>query len=354
MSEIQQKPSAIPEETGKESCGQSAVFQQTGADANGVNSELNEVLTWQGFNCATLDPRNIPAAQQANDAVFSAGPVFGVEVTVPALAKRCAVNLDPQHSGANADRAAIEDAAECELPSNDMTLATVRADLDSIGAMAVLSMRKKGLKLDSAKERLAQIAQSDKFARGGYPGPQPLPTRESPWAESIEKSDETRTLAMMSAAVMDFKKPLKERVAVMETWLLTGDVPETYKTNVAKERMDLIIAIETGAIKHELRADGRIAVVETTHKAATTVGYSLAPVIVALNPAFKMGGGDAHVKFTICAFEPKFADIKSALAELAALEPGWGGSPTIGGSPQGVSSTLSVDQVAEIVEKYLK
>ena len=46
--------------------------------------------------------------------------------------------------------------------------------------------------------------------------------------------------------------------------------------------------------------------------------------------------------------------IKSALAELAALEPGWGGSPTIGGSPQGVSSLLTTEQVVEVVARHLK
>jgi hypothetical protein len=78
-------------------------------------------------------------------------------------------------------------------------------------------------------------------------------------------------------------------------------------------------------------------------------------VVEALNPSFRLGAGEPHRKFTICAFEAsKYADIKSALAELATLEPGWGGSPTIGGSPQGVSSTLSVERVVEVLTKYLK
>lgn len=33
---------------------------------------------------------------------------------------------------------------------------------------------------------------------------------------------------------------------------------------------------------------------------------------------------------------------------------GWGGSPTIGGSPQGVSSRLTIDEVVAVVEKYLR
>ena len=34
-------------------------------------------------------------------------------------------------------------------------------------------------------------------------------------------------------------------------------------------------------------------------------------------------------------------------------EPGWGGSPTIGGSPQGVSSVIPTDEIVRIVEEHL-
>jgi len=332
------------------------------------------------YNFATLDPRNVPAALEANDKVFAAGQVYGIEVTVLALAKRCIANIDPQHTGNDASRAAIEDAVTAELPPEGTTLATVRADLDAVGAMAVLAMRARGVwpvvftgphgdcavcgeadvgmnhicPMKTPDERLTLVAAADKFARGGYSGLKPLPTRDNPWSEETASAEGSRPLAAIAAAVMDFKIPLADRVAVMERWLLTGDEPAQYRASVEKERLDMIAAIENGTIKSETRAGGKIAVVESAHRAATSVGYSLAPVVVALNPTFKQGPGDAYKKFTICAFEAKFADIKSALAELAMLEAGWGGSPTIGGSPQGVSSTLTIDQVVEVVERHLK
>lgn len=305
------------------------------------------------YNFATLDPRNIPAAVEANEKVF-AKSVYGVEVTVPALAKRCTFNLDPQHTGGDANRAAIEDALTTELPTDGSTLATVRADLDAIGTMAIFNLRAKGESLESAMERINMVATADKFARGGYSGPKPLPTRSNPWDESSATAESSRPLAAIASAVMDFKVPMSDRVSTMEQWLLTGDEPAQYRTQVEKERLDMITAMETGQIKSEKRSDGRIAVVESTHRAATSVGYSLAPVVVALNPSFKQGPGDPYKKFTICAFEAKFADIKSALTELATLEAGWGGSPTIGGSPQGVSSTLTIDQVVGVVAKHLR
>lgn len=303
------------------------------------------------YQFATLDPRNIPAAAAANDKVFANQPVLGIEVTVPQLAARCELgNIDPQHSsGGDANRAAIEVAVGYKLPADGFILATIRADLDSVGAMAVLSLRKTGVSLSPAvRERIALVAESDKFVRGGWPGVQPLPTAENPWPGGSEE------LAAIAAAVMDFKISLFDRVTTMEWWLLTGDEPAQYRDSVEKERLDLITALESGAIKHETRAGGRIAVVESTHRAATSVGYSLAPVVVALNPEFRFKGGEPHKKFTICTFEPKFADIKSALVELATLEAGWGGSPTIGGSPQGASSALTIDQVVAVVEKHLR
>lgn len=305
------------------------------------------------YQFTTLDPRNIPAATEANDKVF-ANPVYGIEVTVPALAKRCTFNLDPQHTGGDANRAAIEDALTAELPSEGSTLATVRADLDAIGTMTIFNLRAKGESLESAMDRINMVATADKFARGGYSGPKPLPTRSNPWDESSATAESSRPLAAIAAAIMDFKVPMADRISTMERWLLTGDEPAQYRTQVEKERLDMITAMETGQIKSETRSYGRIAVVESTHRAATSVGYSLAPVVVALNPSFKQGPSEPYKKFTICAFEAKFADIKSALAELATLEAGWGGSPTIGGSPQGVSSVLTIDQVVEVVAKHLR
>ena len=92
--------------------------------------------------------------------------------------------------------------------------------------------------------------------------------------------------------------------------------------------------------------------VESTHRAATLVGYALAPVVVALNPAFKLGGGDAHKKFTVCQYTAGYVDLRAVVAELASMEAGWGGSPTIIGSPQGVGSTLTIDDVVMVVERH--
>ncbi len=310
------------------------------------------------YNFALLDPRNVPAAQAANDAVFAGAPqgVLGIEVTVAALAAKCVLgNIDPQHSGGDASRAAIEEALEVELPPDGATLATVRADLDALGAMAVLAMRADGAALGAAAlARVGDIAAADKFARGGWPGVRPLPTTDNPWPAEGAGASDSRPLAAMAAAVADFRVPIEERVAQMRHWLLTGEEPARYRAQVETERTDLVRALEAGEIKISPALDGRVAVVESAHRAAMMVGYASAPVVIAINPVFRVSAGEAHRKLTIAAFEPRWCDIRAALGQLAELEPGWGGSPTIGGSPQGVSSALTTEQVVEVVARHLK
>lgn len=367
------------------------------------------------YKFAVLDPRSIPAATEANERVFAAGPVYGIEVTVPALAARCASNLDPQHTDGNVNQAAIEvavafvteynkgrpccgggwdsyycpkcDGADCPpaVPSRSATLGTVRADLDSVGGMAIFSLWAKGsfpkmipdtmpagallspcsecagdglrvhepsCSVDAEasafelSERIRKVADADKFSRGPYPGPRPLPTNDNPWPEG-GSAESSRPLAAIAAAVADFKVPIEQRVATMERWLLTGEEPQQYRDQVEKERLGLITALENGQIKAEV--ENGVAVVVSTHRAATLVGYCLAPVVIALNPSFRLAGGDPHTKFTVCQYKIGHCDLKTALAELQQLETGWGGSPTIIGSPQGVASQLAIEQVVEVV-----
>ncbi|MEA3463777.1 MAG: hypothetical protein U9R14_01750 [Patescibacteria group bacterium] len=327
------------------------------------------------YNYATLDPRPIPAANTANEKVFATGPVVGIEVTVPALASRCVTNIDPQHAGQNVDLAAIEEALTAELPPSKSVLATVRADLDSVGAMTVFNLRQDnsigrtesvwqqhcprcswdhyGL-CDDILGRVKLVAESDKFARGGWPGVRPLPTAEKPFDNETASAESDSRLAPIAAAVADFKVLLPDRVAIMERWLLTGEEPAGYREKFVAARQELAKAIANGAIDAKSVAEGKIARVISTHRAATSIGYCMSPVVVALNPEFRFQGGEPHKKFTICQFTPGYVDLKAVLAELAGLEQGWGGSPIIGGSPQGVSSTLTIEQVVEVVAKHLK
>lgn len=360
------------------------------------------------YKVSLLDPRNTQVATEANEKVFANGQVFGIEVTIPTLAEKCLLgNIDPQHGNHREtyDNGSgyMEATSSCfisgesaiefifrqiqlqnegskrgawigvMIPPEGSILATIRPDLDSVGSMALLNILKNA-EADATSgshehllgcnpkewrpsgefmKRIQMIATADKFARGEYAGSRPLPTRENLWNEEIATAESSRPLAAIAAAISDHKIQFTQRVEWMENWLINGIEPGSYRPQVECERIGMVTALEMGTIKHEVRADGKIAVVVSAHRSITEVGYSLAPIIVALNPTFKFGGGEPHAKFTICQYSTGYVDLKLVLAELNTLEAGWGGSPTIGGSPQGVSSALTIDQVVEIVVKHL-
>lgn len=303
------------------------------------------------YRFALLDPRRTDDAQARNNALFASGPVFGIEVSVPGLAKRCIGNIDPQHTGGTVSRAAIEECLTAELPLKSATLATIRPDLDSIGGMAVLLMRAEGTILSpDATARVREVAKNDTFSRGDWPGIRELPTRENPWAGD----EEERSLAAITAFVFEHTIPLEVRVAGMRHWLETGEEPAGYRARVERERSSMIEALERGAVVFHRGISGKLAVVETTLRFGVTLGYRLAPVVVALNPAFPFEGGEPHRKFTVCQFREGYADVNEIRLELDRKEPGWGGSPTIIGSPQGTGSKLALSEVLAIVKKYLR
>jgi len=78
-----------------------------------------------------------------------------------------------------------------------------------------------------------------------------------------------------------------------------------------------------------------------------------------MNPSMPVDPKDAskgtYRKFTVCRYDSHTpCDLPAALKELQALEAGWGGRGDIFGSPQGVSSSLTVEQVIEVVSRHLK
>jgi len=309
------------------------------------------------YSFEILDPRiNHPneqikeQAHLANQTIFEKGNVMGIEVTVPALAEKCDLgNIDPQHSEGNENMAAIEVAETMELPEGEVTFATVRADLDSVGSMALIALRQEGTEItDEIKERVTKIADTDKFNNGPWPGKQELPSKENPWG------DDNKELGAIAASTADFKFSMQDRVNTMKQWIQTGEEPEGHRIQVEEERKEMVNALESGEIQVETVTDGGIALVESKHRAGMQIGYSQAPVVVALNPEFGFGDSPKVKKYTIAQFENGFVDLNKVKEDLNEQEPGWGGSPTIIGSPQGESSKLSKEDVAEIVEKYLK
>lgn len=300
------------------------------------------------YHYATLDPRNTPD----NDHVLGDGStVLGIEVTVPALATRCGLgNCDPQHLGGDAGTAAIEAALEWPLPPRGATLATVRTDADALGAMAVLTLRAQGVDLaevgDSRMlERVSAIAAADKEATGPWPGRLRVGS-----ASALARLDGTgagEAVAVIADRVMDCTHPLARRVGHMHHWLRVGEVPggEEIRGRLLDEAQEALA--ELTVLPDE--AVDSVILVQGSHRLALSLGYHYGPVVVAFNPAFRFQGGEPHRKFTIARWNSAVPMAWDRLREqLQQREPGWGGSSSIMGSPQGVSSGLMPDEVMDL------
>jgi hypothetical protein len=279
------------------------------------------------------------------------GPTtLGVEVTDAALARRCGLgNIDPQHGfGAGRARSAIEDAMKWRLPPRGARLVTLRPDPDALGAMAILRLRA-SLALSSrdekpqraVAERVAFIGRHDAFANGPWAawcasrGPLPRPAT----------ADQVRTAPAEYGALvgiaMDRNIELDHRVTRLVMWLGWGKMLHAYRESAAAFAAEIARAWNAGEIGIDM-IDG-VAVVKSATPGALMLGYRFAPVVLAIF-------GDALPrKVTIAQFDPAHLDMAAIARRLNDLEPGWGGSATIIGSPQGVGSRLGEQALLELI-----
>lgn len=286
------------------------------------------------FSFVQLDPRS-----GANNPKFH----LGVEVTVPRLLPSGVANLDHHGRGATMTTpTAVEQALTCELPVDGAVIATIRPDADSVGAMAVLANRGANRRCD---ERLvAAIAAVDKHG---------------PLAVGFE---DLRPLTVAIARKASTAKiPLSERVAWVAD-LLAGDSASHSEEIAALNREreeEFAKALQCSAV--EMVAGGKVAVVESTHRYATEIGYQKAQIVVAYNPHmlvdFRDPSKGVYRKFTVCRYNEFVpVDLSIIRDELNALETArcddgliWGGQMNIIGSPQGRSSALTKEEVVGIV-----
>lgn len=289
------------------------------------------------YHFSIIDPR--PTSREGELArlaqmEFALGAEVTVAEFVPFLTEG---NIDPQHSESDEATAAIEAAVTWPLPPSGTTIVTVRADADSIGTMAVLTLREKGVAIEGeVLDRVRLIAEADK----GH-------AEWSPVSGDVSAT----VLDGLKAEVMNFRRGVEERVALVRDWLLTGDFAGSEAAAVAVERerretVDLLDEVTTSP-------SGKVAVITTGSRFGVSAAYSVADVVVAVNEQFSFNGGPVHRKVTVCQKDVGFVGLKAVFAFLSEIEPGWGGSPTVGGSPQGVSSVIATEDIVGIVEEHL-
>lgn len=270
--------------------------------------------------------------------------VVGVEVSDPRLHQCLDVNIDPQHSGGNSQLSAIKASLEGRLNGDTpVAFVTIRPDLDSLGAMAILA----GMvdTTNDAIRRIEQIHRADCSRTDKWKPCNIFDETQTPGYEHSE------TLGAMHSAVSDHNIPLEERVRWVANWLVAGVEPDGYRGKWLKEREQIVSALESG--ETEVRVEESICVVKSSLRAATSIGYQYAPVLMCYNPEFRIRDGKPHLKLSICQYSEGYIDMPGLLAELQSREPGWGGSPTFIGSTQGESSLWSPQEVIDVMKKYV-
>lgn len=305
-----------------------------------MSNQINATYIFAG-----LDPRPIPVAQEANDKVFALGDVYGLEVTNPKLASRCKINIDPQHGPqGTTESSAIEAAMTAELPLAGSVLATIRPDRDSVGAMAVLTLRLLGRETDIEQELVTAIGRMDAL------GPQ---ARELPVVEANRNAIVASDLVCLGR-----KYTLEEKVAWMSE-LLTGQISDGVILGFAEEvRTELEKAKATLEVA---RLTGNVAFVQGNSPRGFEVGYGTgAPIVACLAPNFlRPGAAEGEQpcqKWTIARYSAAaplaMADLKAALnaaEEEFGGTPEWGGPADLVASPQGRTPNAPPERILAAV-----
>jgi hypothetical protein len=282
--------------------------------------------------------------------------IIGAEVTDTSLKGLLDQNIDPQHTDKRIDTCATDAAFKQfesiirEAGDRPIALVTNKADLDSIGAMAILTMaaenRIEALKTAGVEDRVKDINDYDNF------------TTTEKWtpknrAETVHRGDK---VGGINTAVNDNQLTLKARVEMMENYLISGVQPLEYIEKYKDELNQIEQALESKDIMiHVVSAKGyNIAVVKSSYSKGLELGYSEAPIVIAYDEKFAPNKAiTPHLKYTICQYTDqsrvnfiKFAEClneKDPVVKDSGKK--WGGSPNIIGSPQGLSPLLSLDDI---------
>lgn len=300
------------------------------------------------YHFALLHPLHHPRAGE-NAAVLGGG-TLGVEVTEAVLAAQCGLGrLDPQHGAHPVEgRAAIDLALDWPVPPPGSLLVTQKADADALGAMAVLALRQAGTGLDeAARARVALVSRWDRFDQGDWPAWQPhhppLPRPATP----ADLGGPPQELKAMRACAADRDAALADRVAGMARWIETGTVPEPARAAAQAFEAALLADWNAGHITITPTADRRLVWLDAPGRTGLSLGYRLAPVVLA------SGWAEGQPTRSIAQFQPGWIDLPRLAAALADEEPGWGGSPTILSAPQSGLSPLPDARLLALTQSCL-
>lgn len=217
------------------------------------------------------------------------------------------------------------------------------------------SMAEKTVNLSACAQALRRMARLveyiDELDRGV------VRAESAPWFPSL-----SQLVSGMLLVVKDPEQRMRKGLEILQAVLQSGidpcgcmepildHVPHARWYTEQKRAHDLKFEEVTATAHWYITKAGyKLAIVETTWIGAPGALYGRgAEVVIAFNPAMELRGGETIRKFTVAGNN---VSVLSALQTLSELEEGWGGPAhgTIGGSPQGKSSCLSLEEVTAVV-----
>lgn len=299
-----------------------------------VENEIEKL----NFNYVLINPRaEIPSYD------------LGIEITDPKIAQN-KENIDPQH-GQNPDinTSAIEEALKFDLNSlkENAVLATIRPDADSVGAMAVIELRKNDITIDESLVSAIGKVDSYGFKKAIEDYPEIAPRKKEITAAS--------QYSLGKNSIEEKVKFMKRLLANKSNWEEIEKINKDWETKLEEAGKKLTV--------EELVKDQAV-IVKGDHPLAFNLGYEKAGIVTAYNSNFKrpwIENDKESEKWTIARYsEAEKIDIKSLKEQLNALEKqfdgsgSWGGPANLVASPQGETSKIPYDVIIETIKNNIK
>lgn len=275
--------------------------------------------------------------------------IIGIEVTDIEIDQYCSISIDPQHSTFNTDNKItaieyifnhIDYILDILKTSKKVCMLTVKPDSDSLGAMALLTLfLKDSFKLDGDMIlRLKAIAKSDRHGRINWKN------KKEDYFQ-FENYNIYGLPCGLSYMTSDKTLSCQQKVDRIIEYLLTGEFKDIEKYNGIVNKN---FRKASKSIKINIIVPDKLCIVESKYRGAVAFGYRYTPCVIAKNKYYTFGNDDTKIfgkKMTIAQYENKYMDMITLLSQINELEPGWGGSAEIIGSP--------IDRPCKINEKTL-
>lgn len=282
--------------------------------------------------------------------------LLGIEVSDTDLSNCFHINIDPQHEHHNSKLTSIEyvfnyheDILNIIRNFDKLFISTLKPDVDSIGSISILIMLLKNnfhINGDLVL-RLKAIAKSDRHGRHNWDNH----NKDYFRFPNYNIYGLPSGLAYMTS---DYKITINQKIKNMISYLKTGtfETLETYNKAVYDnlKKSNKSTYVKTIVPK-------KLVFISSVHRGAVAYGYKFASTVIAKNENFAFGSGSTKLygkKVTIAQYEDnKFINLTELKNKLNKLEPGWGGSSVILGSPQTNPTKLKDSTIIDLTKKYL-